>query len=100
MSAIIHLLHLVKADAHCAEETGYVSDANYLWKVGAYVCVLTALSFQGHEGFYVELAGLRKHLSKGKTGAIHWSIDHQGGRFVGGGVFKPASCHGGIAGSF
>ena len=50
MSAIIHLLHLVKADAHCAEETGYASDANYLWKVGAYVCVLTAASLQGHEG--------------------------------------------------
>jgi len=52
------------------EANGYAADANYLWKVGAYVCVLTAASLRGHEGFYVELAGLRKHLSKGKEGAI------------------------------
>ena len=34
------------------------------------MCVLTAASLQGHAGFYVELAGLRKHLSKGKS----WTI--------------------------
>jgi hypothetical protein len=70
MCAVIHLLHLLRADAQSAEETGYVSDANYLWKVGAYVCVLTAASLRGHEGFYVELAGLRQHLNKGKAGSI------------------------------
>ena len=64
IGAIVHLLHLIKSDAQCAEDTGYVADANYLWKVGAYVCVLTAAALRGHEGFYVELAGLRKHLSQ------------------------------------
>ena len=70
VSAIVHLLHLIKADAQCAEDSGYTSDANYLWKVGLYVCVLTAASLRGHEGFYVELASLCKNLSKGKAGAI------------------------------
>ena len=70
IGAIVHLLHLIKSDAQCAEDTGYVADANYLWKVGAYVCVLTAASLRGHKGFYVELAGLHTHLSKGKTGVI------------------------------
>ena len=70
MSAIVHLLHLVRADAQSAEDSGYLSDADYLWKVGAYVCILTAASLRGHEGFYLELAGLRKHLSKGKNGFV------------------------------
>ena len=70
VGAIVHLLRLLKSDAQCAKDTGYAADANYLWKVGAYVCVLTAASLRGHEGFYVELAGLRKHLSKGKSGTI------------------------------
>jgi len=70
MGAIVHLLYLIKADALSAEESGYASDANYLWKVGAYLCVLTAASLRGHKGFYVELAGLRLHLSKGRAGSI------------------------------
>ena len=70
VGAIDHLLYLVKADAQGAEDSGYVADANYLWKVGAYVCILTAASLRGHEGFYVDLAGLRQHLSKGKGGVI------------------------------
>ena len=74
MGAIVHLLYLVKSDALSAEETGYASDANYLWKVGAYVCVLTAASLRGHEGFYDELAGLWQHLSKGRAGAIPASL--------------------------
>ena len=70
MGALVHLLNLIKGDAQCAEDVGFVSDANYLWKVGAYLCVLTAASLRGHEGFYLELAGLRKYLSKGKNGSI------------------------------
>ena len=30
MGALIHLLHLLKLDALCAEETSYVLDAHYL----------------------------------------------------------------------
>ena len=70
MEAVVCLLNLMNVDACDAAATGYISDANYLWKVGAYVCVLTAASLRGHEGFYVELAGLRKNLAKGKDGVI------------------------------
>jgi hypothetical protein len=45
-------------------------DANKLWKVGAYICILTAASLKGHEGFYVELAGLRRHIAKGRVGEV------------------------------
>jgi len=51
VGAIVHLLHLIMSDAQCAEDTGYAVDASYLWKMGAYVCVLTAASLRGHEGF-------------------------------------------------
>ena len=70
VGAIVHLLNLIKSDAQCAEDTGYAADASYLWKVGAYVCVLIAASLREHKGFYVELAGLRNHLRKGKSGII------------------------------
>jgi hypothetical protein len=53
-----------------AERLGSVAGANKLWKVGAYVCVLTAASLRGHEGFYLDLAGMRTHMSKGTIGTI------------------------------
>ena len=70
IGAVVHLLHLIKSDAQSADDSGHATDASYLWKVGAYVCILTAASLRGHEGFYVELAGLRNHLKKGKYGTI------------------------------
>ena len=30
MGALVHLLNLIKVDNHCAEDDGFVSDANYL----------------------------------------------------------------------
>ena len=68
MGAIVHLLGLMKANAEEAEEFGLELDANELWKIGAYICILTTASLRGYEGFYLELAGIRKHLSKGKGG--------------------------------
>ncbi len=44
-----------------------MAEANELWKGGAYICILTAASLRGHEGFFLELAGLRKHLAKGRV---------------------------------
>jgi len=41
---------------------------NKLWKVGTYLCVLTAASLCGHEGFYLDLAGMRKHMTKETVG--------------------------------
>ena len=45
-------------------------DANKLWKIGAYVCILTAAWLRGHEGFFVDLPGLRDNLFAGRFGVI------------------------------
>jgi hypothetical protein len=75
IGAVEHLLKLIKVDAWEAEEAGSGMAANELWKIGAYVCMLTATLLQGHEGFYLDLAGLHKHLHKGKTGVILAGLD-------------------------
>ncbi len=75
IGAIIYLLSLVRTDAEEAEEAGLAADANELWKIGAYICVLTAASLRGYEGFYLELAGLWKLLDKGRLGAVPFPLD-------------------------
>ncbi len=75
IGAIVHLLRLIEVDVREAEEVGSVVAANELWKIGANVFTLTAALLQGHEGFYLDLAGLRKHLHKGKTGVIPAGLD-------------------------
>ncbi len=75
IGAFAHLLKLIKVDAWEAKEAGSIMAANELWKIGAYVCMLTAALLQGHEGFYLNLAGLHKHLHKGKRGVILAGID-------------------------
>jgi hypothetical protein len=75
IGAIVYLLDLMAEDAREAERLGLRSDANELWKVGAYVCTLTAASLWGHEGFYLDLVGMRKHLHKGRVGTIPMGLD-------------------------
>ncbi len=70
VGAIVHLLALIEEDAKEAERLGYKADANELWKVGVYVCILTAAFLWGHKGFYLDLAGMRKHLHEGKFGVV------------------------------
>jgi hypothetical protein len=70
MGAITHLLGLIELDAAEAEALGSEEAANELWKAGACICVLTAASLRGHKGFYLDLAGMRKHLDKGRVGTI------------------------------
>ena len=70
IGAIVYLLDLISEDAKEAERMSFIADANELWKVGAYVCMLTCASLRGNKGFYLELAGMRKHLRKGKVGTI------------------------------
>jgi hypothetical protein len=53
-----------------------MAEADELWKVGAYVCILTAASLRGHKGVYLELAGLRKHLAKGRAGVIPMGLSN------------------------
>jgi hypothetical protein len=75
IGAIVHLLALMAEDARKVERLGLHSDANELWKIGAYVCTLSAASLRGHEGFYLDLVGMRKHLHKGRTGIIPVGLD-------------------------
>ncbi len=75
IGVIIHLLRLIEVDAPEAKEVGSVMAVNELWKIGAYVCTLTSALLQGHEGFYLDLVGLRKHLHKGKTSNILAGLD-------------------------
>ena len=70
IGAVVHMLNLLQTDAEEAEQAGSTTMANELWKVGAYVCILTGASLQGHEGFYLEITGLRKHLDKGRFGWV------------------------------
>jgi len=75
IGAIVHLLDFIKEDAQELKEQGAFVAANALWKVGAYVCILTVALLRGHEGFYLDLARVREHLHKGKEGVIPGRID-------------------------
>jgi hypothetical protein len=70
MGAVTHLLGLIELNPAETEALGSEEAAKELWKVGAYVCILTAASLRGHEGFYLDLAGMRKHSYKGRVGTI------------------------------
>ncbi len=70
MGAKVHLLELIAKDAKEAECSGSVAVANKLWKVGVYMCVLTATSLCGHEGFHLDLAGMRTYMTKRTVGTI------------------------------
>ncbi len=70
--AIVHLLGLIEIEAREAYETDDFADAHE--KKGAYVCTLTTSSLHGHEGFYLDLAGMRRHIEKGQTGLIPLGI--------------------------
>ncbi len=58
IGAIVHLFMLLSVDAQETKESGMEMEANKLWKAGIYFCTLTAASLRGHEGFYLDLAGL------------------------------------------
>jgi len=42
----------MRSDAEEAKEAGSMAEADELWKVGAYVCILTVASLRGHKGVY------------------------------------------------
>lgn len=64
--AIVKLLELVKLDADDKE----AEEARQLWKFGALVAILTAASLRGYEGFYLDLAATRAHITDGKSGLV------------------------------
>lgn len=67
MEAIDLALEYIKEDA---EETDDVEEEKLLYKVGAFICLLTAASLRGYEGFYLDLGALRANIHKGKDGII------------------------------
>ena len=75
IGAIVHLLALMEADTREAWETGLIAEGDELWKIEAYVCTLMAASLRGHKGFYLDLAGMRKHVKKGRMGSIPVGLD-------------------------
>jgi hypothetical protein len=63
---ILEQLRLIQEDA--ADSLN--SQTNLLYKLGALICILTAGSLRGHEGFYLDLASTRKFLDKGRHGVV------------------------------
>ena len=53
MEALVTLLDYIKRDA---EECRDRLEANELWKIGAFICIVTSASLRGYEGFYTDLA--------------------------------------------
>jgi len=70
IGATVYLLDLINKDAKETELLSFVPDANELWKVGAYICVVTCALLRGQKGGFLDLASMRKHLEKGKVGTI------------------------------
>ena len=66
IEVIVRVLELVKEEA----ETLPAASANELYKFGAYLVGLQVGSLRGYEGFYVDLAGLHKNLSRGREGVL------------------------------
>ena len=67
MKAMVTLIGLIKSDAEAADA---LDEQSYLFKVGAYLTTVTAASLRGYEGFYVDLAALRRFINTGKTGVV------------------------------
>ena len=67
IEAIVQVLEYIKEDA---AEMRDIEEANVLWKIGAFICVLTAASLRGYEGFYLDLGTLRANIHKGREGVV------------------------------
>jgi hypothetical protein len=67
VEVILKVLEFIRTDAEAAETR---EEANELWKIGAFICVCTAGSLRGYEGFYTDLAGLEKNIAQGRGGSI------------------------------
>ncbi len=64
---IVELLRRVKQDI---ADTEYLPEKNELTKFGAFITMCTAASLRGCEGFLADLAGLVRHLDRGRRGVI------------------------------
>ena len=67
IGVVVRQLELIRDDME--SETSQ-SRKHLLTKLGALITVLTAGSLRGHEGFYLDIAGTSKRLSKGASGTL------------------------------
>ena len=63
ITAMVTTIDFIRREAEESEEP---EDANYLWKVGAFLTFCTAALLRGYEGFYLDLAALIKHIDTGR----------------------------------
>ena len=47
------------------EHADSAQEANHLWKVGAFICMVTSSSLWGYEEYYTDLPGLRANVDSG-----------------------------------
>ena len=71
ITAMVTTISFIKNEAESAEEK---EDANYLWKVGAYLTFCTAALLRGYEGFYLDLSALIEHNDTGREGVIPFGV--------------------------
>ena len=74
MEALVTLLDYIKKDA---EECGDQLEANELWIFPPFICMVTSASLRVYEGCYMDLAGLRTHVDKGKNGVVPPDLTHK-----------------------
>jgi len=67
IDAILECLRRIRDAAEHADSD---EEENELWKIGAFICMVTACSLRGYEGYYADLAGLRANLDAGRDGVI------------------------------
>ena len=65
--AVVAMVKQIEEDAAASED---INEVNRLIKTAALITLLTAASLRGHEGFYLDIAGTRKYIDKGKHGKI------------------------------
>ena len=65
--AIVAMIGRIEADIESSDDH---SQVNRLIKAAALITVLTAASLRGNEGFYLDIAGTRKYLPRGKDGQV------------------------------
>ena len=51
-------------------------EANELWNIGAFICLVTSASLRGYEVLYMDISGLRSHLDKGREGVVPPELTH------------------------
>ena len=67
IDAIVKTLDYIKVDTAEAETK---AETNQLYKILAFICMVTAGSLCGYEGYYIDLAGLREQICKDPDGMI------------------------------